>query len=301
MTYEVRVVMYDKKSKTETDVTGSLNIKQNGNQIVLTEKKPGSLKDGYEYCAYTKGITKIGATDEVRTKLKTVFPKKAPVASADVKVKGDFDVIRPETDVTVTPKVKNFYDYNLSEANLEIYKYDEKGKNIIYKGTGADNPFFDVEWDGKAYTLRIKSSAVINHMTDKFAVGLKVNDALATKKPVKLTFKMSTAKFAQSVKEINLSSKDRYSMGMVKISTLTEGVSEIESVVIDSPADKEGNPYFVLKDLGGGNYGIAYRGSRIPQIKKGTVKLKVFLSGNNTSQTRKEKPNATISVKVNVK
>jgi hypothetical protein len=138
-------------------------------------------------------------------------------------------------------------------------------------------------------------------MTDKFAVGLKVNDALATKKPVKLTFKMSTAKFAQSVKEINLSSKDRYSMGMVKISTLTEGVSEIESVVIDSPADKEGNPYFVLKDLGGGNYGIAYRGSRIPQIKKGTVKLKVFLSGNNTSQTRKEKPNATISVKVNVK
>ena len=50
----------------------------------------------------------------------------------------------------------------------------------------------------------------------------------------------------------------------------------------------------ILLDLGGGRYAIGYAGDLITTSKVQTVKLQVYLLGNETA-----KPNATFSVKVN--
>ena len=74
----------------------------------------------------------------------------------------------------------------------------------------------------------------------------------------------------------------------------------IKDVKIVSPKDKAGREHFTLVYLGGGEYAIQYNGSLLPAnvgtLKTQTVKLQVFLEGNAT-----DKPNATLSVKVNLK
>lgn len=56
-----------------------------------------------------------------------------------------------------------------------------------------------------------------------------------------------------------------------------------------------------MTSSGNGEYSIGYNGRNPALAKSGTVKLQVFLKGNNTAGTNKAKPNATLSVKVNVK
>lgn len=299
MTYEIQAVAYDKTTKSERDVTSLLNIETDGNRIALTEQTTGSLGAG-EYYVYVTGSTRAGKTEPVKAKLKVTDPKKTPAASVSVKVKGSFDVIRPDTEVNVIPTVKNFYDYSLDESNLIIYK--GQGKNVKEAGTGADNEYFDVKWSGNAYTLKLKSSAKINHLADKFSVGIKVNDTLKTDKPVNLSVNMGSAKLSQSTKAVIMSSQDRYSEGVVEIGVITTDVSGIDKVEIVSPVDKNTKKeYFDVKALGGGKYAIVYKDNMIRSTKGGTVKLNVYLKGNNTAGTAKEKPNGKLSVKVAVK
>ena len=299
MTYEIQAVAYDKTTKSERDVTSLLNIETDGNRIALTEQTTGSLGAG-EYYVYVTGSTRAGKTEPVKAKLKVTDPKKTPAASVSVKVKGSFDVIRPDTEVTVIPTVKNFYDYSLDESNLIIYK--GQGKNVKEAGTGADNEYFDVKWSGNAYTLKLKSSAEINHVTDKFSVGIKVNDTLKTDKPVNLSVNMGSAKLSQSTKAVIMSSQDRYSEGVVEIGVITDDVTGIDKVEIVSPVDKNTNKeYFDVKALGGGKYAIVYKDGKIPAAKGGTVKLNVYLKGNNTAGTAKAKPNGKFSIMVTVK
>jgi hypothetical protein len=58
--------------------------------------------------------------------------------------------------------------------------------------------------------------------------------------------------------------------------------------------------FYKLVNLGGGWYGIEYKDNTIaPNIKNGTIKLNVFLQGNNPANNN---PNAIVSVKItNVK
>ncbi|MCR5603421.1 MAG: hypothetical protein K6G27_06945, partial [Lachnospiraceae bacterium] len=172
----------------------------------------------------------------------------------------------------------------------------------IEAGTGADNEYFDAKWTGTAYTLKLKSSAKINHLADKFSVGVKVNDGIKTDKPANLTVNMGSAKLSQSTKAVVMSSQDRYSEGVVEIGVITTDVSGIDKVEIVSPVDKNTKKeYFDVKALGGGKYAIIYKDSKIKPTKGGTVKLNVYLKGNNTAGTAKAKPNGKFSIKVTVK
>ena len=143
---------------------------------------------------------------------------------------------------------------------------------------------------------------MINHMTDKFSVGIKVNDTLKTDKPANLTVNMGKATLSQSTNEVVMSSQDRYSEGVVEIGVMTADVSGIDKVEIVSPVDKNTKKeYFDVKALGGGKYAIVYKDNMIRSTKGGTVKLNVYLKGNNTAGTAKAKPNGKFSIKVTVK
>lgn len=293
MVYATRVTQTDKKTKTEKDITALVTVEQNGDKVMIREKAKGSLKEGFDYKAYVSGTTKSGLkADEISVKF--VVKAKAKAANVTVKVKGYIDVIRPATSIAVTPVIKDFYDYTLSEENLAVYV--TQNKKTVKAGTGANNPYFNVTWDGTDYTLTAKDGAKIDHVSMKFAVGLEFKNGVRSKKNTNITVKMGASKFSQSTKAVTMSSKDRYSEASVQIAGLTEGVNNIDHVVIVSPLDKSKKRCFNLKDMGGGKYNIIYNGYKIPNTKGGNVKLHVYLKGNNSN-----KPNATIIIKVTVK
>ena len=126
------------------------------------------------------------------------------------------------------------------------------------------------------YTLKLKDGADINVMTDKFSAGLKISDTLMMTKSVNLNIKMGSSKLKQSVKAVTLSAKDGYSIGIVKISALEDGLTDIKEVRFISPKDSTGRDQFLVTSLGNGEYSIGYNGRNPALAKSGTVKLLVF-------------------------
>ena len=96
---------------------------------------------------------------------------------------------------------------------------------------------------------------------------------------------------------MKLYQNDRYSRGKVRITLNDSTMPKIAAVQI---ADGGISEFYELVNLGGGWYGVEYKDNTIaPNIKAGTIKLNVFLQGNNPANNN---PNATVSVKVtNVK
>ncbi len=104
----------------------------------------------------------------------------------------------------------------------------------------------------------------------------------------------------QDRKSVTLLKTDRYSRGEVQLTLPDASLKGIKNVQIVSPKDNSGREYFTLVDHGGGLYAIEYKDDLLPaniaKLKAQTVKLKVFLEGNETNT-----PNTTLSVKVNFK
>ena len=293
-TYRVRVTKLDSKNKVETDVTDLdlLNISISGNVITLTERTPGSLEKGYTYFACTSAELGGIVTTEVKTKLTVKWSDPAKVIpSATLKAMGFVDVIRPGSVITVTPTVKNCFTYAPKSSDLRIYKQDGK----TFKGDVTDkdeNPFL-VEVKNGIFTL--KQVKPIDHRTEKFKVALitRMDGHHVVSAQIAVAVKMGTAKIAQDVKAVTLLKDDCHDRASLRL-TPEAGLSEIADVTIISP-----NECFTLLDLGGGEYAIAYKESKLPTgFTGGTVKLQVFLAGNRTSETAKPIPNATLSVSV---
>ncbi|MCR5501907.1 MAG: hypothetical protein K6F53_02770, partial [Lachnospiraceae bacterium] len=301
MTYTVRITRFNAGTNEEEEVTGLIDRETDGRKITLREKTVGSLEKGYNYYAYVKGTTAKGTdTKEVRTKIEVKWPASAPAASVSIKAGGSLDVIRPESSVKVTASVKNYYDYTLTPADLLIYKMS--GKQAQPAGTGEANEFFDVSVSGNVFTVKLKDDTGINHLTDKFAVGLKITETLATKKNAAIKIGMGKAKFRQSAKTVVLMKSDKYSRQIVTIDPVNTGLSGIGSTKFASPVVKSTKaPQYELLELGNNEYAIRFAGFDPKAAKSGKVKIKVFLKGNNTAGTKKEKPNAVITVKVNLK
>ena len=227
----------------------------------------------------------------MRTKLTVKWsdPAKAK-ATATLKTTGAIDVIRPGTSVTVTPTVKNCYTYTPKAADLRVLKL--VGKTYTDVTDTAKDPFTVKVEDGK---FVVTQTGAVNTKTDKFQVKLaaEMDGVTVESKPVALSVKMGAAKLTQNVKTVNLLKTDRYSSGVVKLSTADGTLAPITKVVLVSPTDKAKKPLFELTDLGNGAYAIHYAGNVITTAKAATVKLQVYLEGNNTGS-----PNATLSVSV---
>ena len=287
------VSVFRQKGKAPAeDVTESFTAEVNGLSVTLCQKEGAELTSGYSYTATIE--TNLGAAASAKFTVKFSNPAKVK-PSATLKVTGFIDVIRPNTEVKVTPTVKNCYTYTPAVENLQIWK--QQGK--IYENVTQDptrNPF-DVRVENGVFVLKLKSG--VNHTADRFKVSLAATmDGTPVSSPqVALTVKMGAVKLTQSTKTVTLLKTDRYSRGMLKLGTADAGLAEINwdrtAASFVSPKDKAGNPFFELKYLGGGEYAIGYAGSVIRTTKNATVKLPVYLVGNNSA-----KPNATLSVSV---
>ena len=102
---------------------------------------------------------------------------------------------------------------------------------------------------------------------------------------------MGAAKLTQSTKAVNLLKDDRYSSGVVTITTSDATLSAIDWEKTLEAFEETGNTLYELKQLDGNTVAICYKDSKITSA--GTVKIPVYLTGNLSA-----KPNATISVSV---
>ncbi len=273
------------KAKTTEDVQDLFNVSISGNVITLTAN--GEPLTG----TYTAKVAAYVGADEPVTKsvnftVKRSAANKVPV-SVSLKAAGSIDVLRPGTSVTLTPTVKNDYTYELAPADLKITKTYDGATKAKVNVDATD--LFDVSVQNGKYVVAEKAFGTILH-TDKFSVQATVEGV--TSKAVTLKVAQGKAKVNQSVKAVTLLKTDRYSRGEVVLTLPDKALAGIAKVEFTG----SNAALFSLTDLGNGKYAIGYAGNLITTTKAQTVKLRVFLDGNLTGT-----PNATISVKVNIK
>ena len=278
-------VSRQKKGEAAEDVSERFDTSIDGLNVTLRQSTDEVIEAGWTYSAVV--ITNVGQTAPVNLTMKFSDPAKVR-PSVTLKAAGFIDVIRPGSSITITPTIKNHYGHLLSKHDLVFYSINGKQTDILGYGDDTQLPFaVFVENDSFVVTR----SKPVNHLTEKYAVGMAFDGLEA--KPVNLTLTMGSANITQSVKIVTMLADDCYDWATVKLTPAAE-LSEIDRVVLDSPKDKLKRDVFALTDLGNGEYAIVYNERLLPAgFTGGTAKLNVFLKGNLS-----DKPNATLSVSV---
>lgn len=112
-------------------------------------------------------------------------------------------------------------------------------------------------------------------------------------KPVKITLKQGSSKFAADVKQVTLSKMDPYGRAMIELTSTDKDAANLTNI---AKVTADGTTFDVKKV--GNKYAICWKDNTVPATaKSGSVKLSIWLEGNSFEN----KPNATVSVKVNVK
>jgi hypothetical protein len=287
-----------KKGDTaETNMKDAFGIAVKGNVITVTAN---GVSETGTYIATVQADCGGGVKAEKTANITVKQSSPTPKVSVKLKAAGSIDVLRLSMSangnfITLTPTVTNDYTYTLNAADIAVTKtYDGATKQKVNENATAK--FNVLVRDGK-YAIAAKDGAGVSH-ADKYSVTATIDGV--TSGAVALKVVQGKCKVTQDVKQVTLLHSDRYSRGVVTLTLDDPMLSGIREVKIVSPADKSKRAYFDLVDLGGGKYAIQYNESLLPAnvraLKAQTVKLQVFLEGNLTA-----KPNATLSVKVNLK
>ena len=302
---EIHAVRKATKTASPEDVIMSgvenpvFRVNTSGNVITVTAAK--EIPEGYTYearvAAKLQDGTEIPAVTAKMTVKWSDENKVRPTVT--LKAAGSIDVIRPDSEIVLTPTIKNLYGYQLDPDSLIVY-YKSGSEWIQIERLGRKNPF-EPSLRDNSLVLRLKSGSGVNHLKDKYAVGLTVDvkdengetvRSGETGKPVALSVKMGSAKMNQSTKEIQLLKQDRYSSATFIIGTDDAALSKIAEIV---PAACYAD--YQIEDLGGGKLAVTFTGES-KAAKNTSLKFNVFLEGNETVDDAKPKPNAVISVKV---
>ena len=279
-------------AKTTTVVTDKFTVEQDENKFTLTAAS--GLQAG-NYTAKIAADCGNGTIVEKTVNFAVKQPAKTAAVSVALKSSGMIDVIRPtSTKVTLTPTFKNCFVYELDASKVVITRtYDAASKTKVSEDW-TDR--FDITVVGSSFEISLKPGAKVSH-ADKFTVKeFRINgsETFTNSKSVKLNVKQGKASVAISKKIATLFKKDRFSYDTVTIKLTDSALIGIREVRFVSP--KAGDTeIFTLRELGSGEYAIAFNGNRLA-AKGGTVKLQVFLEGNETG-----KANITFNVKVKMR
>ena len=297
---ELTVSQLNAKTQEETDVTALFSKPERSGKVIrLTAVSPKQIPSGFTYQAEIRVRTGSRWSDLKPVKLPIKWSDPARVLpAATLKAKGSIDVIRPETEIVLTPTVQNLYGYKLKPENVVIY-YKSGSSWIPLDALDLENPFRVMLRD-ESFVLRLKKDSGLNHLTDKYAAGVSISvkegdgtvRTAMTKSPVALSVKMGSAKMTQSTKEIQLLKQDQYSSATFTIGTDDAALAKIAKIV---PAAAYAG--YEIEDLGYGKLAVTFTGGQ-KAAKNTSLKFNVFLEGNETLKTDKPKPNAVISVKV---
>lgn len=264
----------DSTGKTPCD--GQLDISYaNG---ILTVANNGSTETGTAYKVHVRAGT------EYNESVLTVTPTISPI-SATLTATGTIDVIRPSSQIKLTPKAVNYSGAYTPEWQIIQYS----GVNVI--GDVTDR--FNIADNGDGtYTLAKKAGAVIDpNCQYKITVSPEIGSSTFTaSKPVVLNVKMLAAKVQSSAAKITLFTVDRFSTETIQLSSTDTTLDEMDRVVISNPVQAD---MFDVTPVGSGRYMIGYNDNEVTTAITQNIQLKVFYKGNSTA-----KENAIVALSV---
>ncbi len=165
-----------------------------------------------------------------------------------------------------------------------------KIKLAINEGSAA----FKNDLIGPHYTYTVKAKLI-------FPSQMKVVDA----SDVKFTVKPGTGKYALEKKSVTLRKLDDRGRALITIKDKNKagtGIAEIACVEVagnkDVPVSNAVEIVPVYRGKDSVTYALYWKNRKSANVKSGTVKLNIYLKGNNSAW---KKPNATVNLKVNVK
>ena len=283
------------------DVTDLFLINQfDSNKARVIMKNAESILNGYTY--YLDGKpwdNQSNPIDCPMVKLNIKFAKAQAKITTTLKASGTIDLIRPDSAVTIiTGPLKNCYNtsgYPVSVSSSQLaFSTDKKGKNPVLP---SELPFTVQQrngWsDGRCqYTVKLKEDARDTILpTDKYYIRVLIPETSygqeITTKPVQIKLTKGSAKITSTVKSVQLLKNDRFDYANIDV-VVPAGLTGIREVTLDAKSAAR----FALVDNSGGSYELHLNPEKL-STKNATVKLNVFLKGNNTA-----KPDKTLSVSV---
>ncbi len=303
---ELSVHRYKGKNfdRVVTDAEGGLQItRPHGGVAVayVTECETGTVLPGYTYYLVAEMYDPDDNTllTTAKTKLNVTWPQSHPTVSTTLKVKGTIDLIRPNSTAAITIGALKNSAYSADPDWVKIYT-DKAGKNEV-----SDYPFDLVSWDDNSGTMIIGLRDDFRSMllpTSKYYVGVNyhyvendddgnvIYEQQVTTKPVQIKIVKGSAKgIGQTAKTVQLLKNDRFSYANIGV-TVPAGLTGIKSVTLDAKSAAR----FSLVENGSGSCELHFK-DNVVTTKAATVKLNVFLEGNNTGKADK-----VLSVKVNI-
>ena len=276
------------------DVTDLFDINFIGNSIRITERPDSGLTAG----TYTARVTAYFGPGFCRTKtveftVKKSAPSKVPV-SVTAKATGSIDVLREASCIRIRPKFRNYYAdaYEPYYGNIVITKtYDAKTKKAVSEDVTDQ---FEIYFDSVTGEFVISAgTGGLNHK-DKFTYRIvaEIGGKTVKTKAAKLSVKQGSVKVKQSVKTGTLYRDDRY--GFVRVDLTVpdscRGIDYARTLAAFS------SKYFDLRWIGEDTFLIGYKDNAVCPVGTRTVKIKVFLKGNESNTA-----NRTVSIDVTVK
>ena len=219
-----------------------------------------------------------------------ILAENKSAVTSTLKAKGNLDVIRDGSAVTLTATYKNCAEAKKTE---ELVFYKTVGKETVE----VNDLFHYTQNADGTFTVTKAESAKLDH-SGKYTVKLVTyigGSKACESKPIALTVKMGTAKLTLTVKDTVLfakDSKDRAEFRIDSTDTALNGIAKIEL------KDTKQKNLFELFDYGNGTYAIGFKDGKVDKSLIGktvTVNLNVFLNGNETA-----KVNTTVKVKLTV-
>ena len=278
-----------KDAKNNTFEEDPLDIYVEDNCVIV------KINENTDYGAtYKVNLVPEETGKAVTLTVKTLAETKSAVKVA-VTAKGKLITGDIESVVVITPKWTNLTGGTDITENIKVYATDK------VKNSKDVTELFDIKLNADdTYALRVKDYASLNELNPKDKYSVAVEDVMVkghvieTGKAVNVTMTLTKAKVEQNTKTVNLYLNDKNSRGEFVLTLKDKNLPAIAKVEL---ADNNISEFYQLADLGNGKFAVEFKDNEIAEkIKAGTVKINIYLEGNNPEN---KTPNATISVKVN--
>lgn len=259
------------------------------------------------------------------------IPKKNAAISAKAKVIGSIDLTRETADAAQV--VYTFTNWNSGSTGVryewEVYAKNGKkavttaggaldNKGLVAKGSYAGSQkagswFKNTDYNS-GVKLRVdrtsdawKNQQIAAHYTYTVKAKLVFMDSEKTVKlpDVKLTVKNGAAKYALAQNTITLVKADEKGRAFITINNKKSDYADMMDIAYVEVVNDKNVPVSKAIEVvpsyqtdRSAAYEVRWKNLKAANVKSGTVKLRVYLEGNNPKW---KKPNATLSLKVNIK
>ncbi len=250
-----------------------------------------ATNDATEYGATYKLLVKADKEAPAQTLTIAVLAENKSTVTATVKAKGNIDVIRDGSSITVTPSYKNL---SAETQKDEILVFSQKvGKQDVE----ISGLFCYAENGDGTFTVTKAAGAKLDH-SGKYTVKLVTSidgKEICQSKPVNLSVKMGSAKLTLTAQDTVLFAKDIHDRVEFSIGGMDAALNSVSGLEIK---DAKYQNLLEIDSYGNGEFAVGFKDGHVDKSLIGktiTVNLNVFLDGNETV-----KANATMKLKISI-